>query len=291
VLEKVSLDADSVGLDARYKQVETQWKCTLDRTSSMKQRLDLDVTRWRNLAGHLEELAAWAVSREPDLADIGTSDESQDLQLSLQRRADDCGLLLVELEAKTPVINQALESSNEAIESFNYLKMDESELEPSTRAALDNLRDRQKEVISVFDQLQANVNAWRDSIYQKLDAYSKLDEKIQIISEICARAEEDKGKLQGPDVQVGEVYIKEMDNQMSELGDHPEVIEKTAAVKRRWGAIQKVKETGKTSRPVSIVCDEPISTVINAEPEVLPPPTTEDMVMTDAPHTPIKGRV
>ena len=41
--------------------------CSLDRANSLKQRLNLDVARWRNLSGHLEELAAWAVSRQARL--------------------------------------------------------------------------------------------------------------------------------------------------------------------------------------------------------------------------------
>ena len=288
-LEKVSLDAENMGLGTKYAEVEQRWKCTLDRTSSMKQRLELDVARWRNLSGHLEELAAWAVSRNPNL-DIVGDEESQSLQQSLQRRADDCGLLMVELEAKTPVMSQALESSSEALESFEKLSLTEEQLDPPTRAVLDNLRDRRRETSAEWETLKTNVEAWRAKIYQKLDACGKLDEKIQIITEICDRAEEDKGVLKGPDVQVGEVYIKEMENQMNEIGESAEVLQKTQEVKTRWNNLKKDKENGKQSRPVSIIQDEPSQTnFIPKEPEELPPPKTEsEAANCDMPHTPVK---
>ena len=148
-LEKVSIDADGVCLSKKYAEVEERYSCTVDRANSMKQRLNLDVSRWRSLSGLLEELAAWAVSREPNIKEVTEAYEGQSLELTLQRRADDCGLLMVELEAKTPVINQALDSSAEALESFEKMNMVEDELDGSTRAVLDNLRDRKRETKEV----------------------------------------------------------------------------------------------------------------------------------------------
>ena len=98
----------------------------------------------------------------------------ENLQLSLQRRADDCGLLMVELEAKSSVFNQALESSQEAIESFDKMKIDESSLDPTTRAVLDNLKDRKTETESEWQKLQKNVNEQKNKIYKKLDGLSKV---------------------------------------------------------------------------------------------------------------------
>ena len=69
-LDKVSLDAISVNLKEDFNKVEQRWSCTLDRTSSMKQRIQLDITRWRNLAAQLEESAAWMSSREPKITEI-----------------------------------------------------------------------------------------------------------------------------------------------------------------------------------------------------------------------------
>ena len=69
-LDKVSLDAISVNLKEDFNKVEQRWSCTLDRTTSMKQRIQLDITRWRNLAAQLEESAAWMSSREPKITEI-----------------------------------------------------------------------------------------------------------------------------------------------------------------------------------------------------------------------------
>ena len=71
-LNKVQLDAISVNLEDDFKKVESRWSCTLDRTSSMKQRIQLDITRWRNLAGQLEENAAWISARQPNTTDLNT---------------------------------------------------------------------------------------------------------------------------------------------------------------------------------------------------------------------------
>ena len=79
-LDKVSLDAISVNLKDDFNRVEQRWSCTLDRTSSMKQRIQLDITRWRNLAAQLEESAAWMSSREPKITEI----ESINLDTSVQ---------------------------------------------------------------------------------------------------------------------------------------------------------------------------------------------------------------
>ena len=79
-LDKVSLDAISVNLKEDFNRVEQRWSCTLDRTSSMKQRIQLDITRWRNLAAQLEESAAWMSSREPKITEI----ESINLDTSVQ---------------------------------------------------------------------------------------------------------------------------------------------------------------------------------------------------------------
>ena len=46
----------------------------------MKQRIQLDITRWRNLAAQLEESAAWMSSREPKITEI----ESINLDTSVQ---------------------------------------------------------------------------------------------------------------------------------------------------------------------------------------------------------------
>ena len=79
-LDKVSLDAISVNLKDDFNRVEQRWSCTLDRTTSMKQRIQLDITRWRNLAAQLEESAAWMSSREPKITEI----ESINLDTSVQ---------------------------------------------------------------------------------------------------------------------------------------------------------------------------------------------------------------
>ena len=38
----------------------------------MKQRIQLDITRWRNLAGQLEEFAAWIATRNPNLGALNS---------------------------------------------------------------------------------------------------------------------------------------------------------------------------------------------------------------------------
>ena len=81
---------------------------------------------------------------------------------------------MVELEAKSSVFNQALESSQEAIESFDKMKIDESSLDPTTRAVLDNLKDRKMETESEWQKLQKNVNEQKNKIYKKLDGLSKV---------------------------------------------------------------------------------------------------------------------
>ena len=81
---------------------------------------------------------------------------------------------MVELEAKSSVFAQALESSQEAIESFEKMKIDESSLDPTTRAVLDNLRDRKTETEAEWQKLQENVNNQKNKIYKKLDGLSKV---------------------------------------------------------------------------------------------------------------------
>ena len=64
-LDKISVDAVSVSLEDDFQRVEKRWSRTSEQIRSMNQRLELDITRWRNLAGQLEESAAWISSREP----------------------------------------------------------------------------------------------------------------------------------------------------------------------------------------------------------------------------------
>ena len=54
-------------------------------------------------------------------------------------------MLLVEMEAKQSVIETALESSADALKSFEKLGVEETTLESTTQAVLGNLRDRQTE--------------------------------------------------------------------------------------------------------------------------------------------------
>lgn len=42
----------------------------MGRTKSINYRIESDITRWRNLAGQLEESAAWISSREPKTGDL-----------------------------------------------------------------------------------------------------------------------------------------------------------------------------------------------------------------------------
>ena len=82
---------------------------------------------------------------------------------------------MVELEAKSSVFAQALESSQEAIMSFEKMKIEDSSLDPTTRAVLDNLRDRKTETEAEWQKLQENVNNQKNKIYKKLDGLSKVN--------------------------------------------------------------------------------------------------------------------
>jgi hypothetical protein len=114
---------------------------------------------------------------------------------------------------------------------------------------------------------------------------------MTILSEICDRADQDKGKLESSDAQVGEVYLNEMEKQLNELGRCTELVQKASIIKRRFHALKKDKEN--VGRPVSIVCEEPVmSIILNEEPTgELPPPKTEFDLKFDPsmPHTPIKN--
>ncbi len=110
----------------------------------MKKRIEVDVDHWRNISGSLEEYAAWIVSKQPS-SEIGDLSSSSSVEEALNKKANDCGMLLVEMEAKQSVIETALESSAEAIKSFKKLGVEETTLESSTQAVLENLKDRQAE--------------------------------------------------------------------------------------------------------------------------------------------------
>lgn len=109
----------------------------------MKKRIEVDVDHWRNISGSLEEYAAWIVSKQP--SEIGDLSSSPSVEEALNKKANDCGMLLVEMEAKQSVIETALESSADAIKSFEKLGVEETTLESSTQAVLGNLKDRQTE--------------------------------------------------------------------------------------------------------------------------------------------------
>jgi len=110
----------------------------------VKKRIEVDVDHWRNISGSLEEYAAWIVSKQPS-SEIGDLSSSSSVEEALNKKANDCGMLLVEMEAKQSVIETALESSAEAIKSFKKLGVEETTLESSTQAVLENLKDRQAE--------------------------------------------------------------------------------------------------------------------------------------------------
>ena len=69
-LDKISVDGISVSLEDDYQRVEKRWSRTSEQIKSMNQRVELNITRWRNLAGQLEESAAWISSREPKVGEL-----------------------------------------------------------------------------------------------------------------------------------------------------------------------------------------------------------------------------
>ena len=52
---------------------------------------------------------------------------------ALNERANDCGILMVEIEAKSPVVEQSLASAREAIDGYESLNLSPNDVEIQTR--------------------------------------------------------------------------------------------------------------------------------------------------------------
>lgn len=133
--------------------------------------------------------------------------------------ANECGIIMVELEAKENVMGPLLATANEAIDSTKSLGVDEMEigtryvqiwLESKSSLArisvvLENLIDREKETREKWEGLNATVNTWKDDIYSRLEKANKLDDNLKILNDLMENASEQ-------DLEAGEVFAKEVEN-------------------------------------------------------------------------------
>jgi len=86
-LEKISVTVDNYNLSAKFNEVDAKISAKLDRSESVKKRIEVDVDHWRNISGSLEEYAAWIVSKQPS-SEIGDLSSSSSVEEALNKKSE-----------------------------------------------------------------------------------------------------------------------------------------------------------------------------------------------------------